>query len=463
MPIQPPVKNVQSQANQAVFESISKNGLCATSKIRSKVLVNHVTQTPDLFKNICVNYVNLTHADENARRLALETAVLEEYCGIYGISLERQWPFQRFENSDLFKQEAVERLMNCVVFVLNPPTLGTRMAKPSGAQKACEISFYEHEHDEPDDFAHQRDKNLLTGRTHPYTHRVTEIKTTHTFLLNEMQAILAPLDLVDDIKHVFKGINVIPVPDKPMTFRSIPDISKRFHNEAIKEPITLTAPDFLEALLALTAEKSMQKFSIHAVRLNTTFDFTLRPIAALSKHKDLFKKVHAQVFAEGPDDFGWAIVHKNYGVSKAKLLEHLTKTEALPPDYLSNVGLAMKPFFPLFDELSKAKGALVINNVYANLSKPQTALLEKMGVSIVQHHEFYVLSHLPTIKQQVLRIVDDFNSLENQSATKIQASFRGFWTRRVIEDVKNAKHQLALAKEVLDRAEDKLNQLNSTR
>ncbi len=460
MPINSPVKDVQLQANQAVFESISQNGLCAASKIPSKILINNAVQTPDLTKNICVNYVNLTDADDNARRLALETAVLEEYCGIYGISLERQWPFQRFENIDLFKQEAFERLMNCVVFILKPPTLGKIMARPSGAPKACEISFYEFGQ-ENDDVAHQRDKNLLTGQTHPYTHRVTEIKTTHIFQLAEMQAILAPTHLVKDIKSVFKGINVIPVADKPMTFRSTPTISNHFHNEAIREPITLNAPDFLETLLALTAEKSMQKFSIHAVRLNTTFDFTLRPIAALSKHQPLLKKVHAQVFGEGPDDFGWTIVHKNYGISKAKLLKYLTETEALPPEYLSNVGLAMKPFFPLFDELSKAKGELVINNVYANLSKPQTALLKKMGVSIVLHNEFYVLSYPPTIKQQVSRIVNDFKSLENQSATKIQASFRGFWTRRVMEEVKSAKHQLTLAKEVLDRAEDKLNKLSS--
>jgi hypothetical protein len=154
------LRNASAQAIEKSLVSIHKNGLIPLNKIPPNVLSNTVTQSQNVDGDICINYVNLNGATESEANLALNIAIEEEFTGVYGICLERQWPFQRFSSPKLVHLEATERLMQSVVFILTPPfKLPITTDKVRNAQKPTTIAFYEPGCDEG--FSQSRDRSLV--------------------------------------------------------------------------------------------------------------------------------------------------------------------------------------------------------------------------------------------------------------------------------------------------------------
>lgn len=460
MPIDCPIDDIQQRAVRESLESINKVGLRPLSQIESHVLVNPVTQIQRLDDNICVNYVNLSGATKAEVASVLEIAITEEYCGVYGISLERQWPFQRFSSPDLLEKEASERLMNCVVFVLKPPILSSITYTLPGTKRPTELAFYQVD-GELDGFSQQRGKSLVaTTDAHSISNRITEVKTNHSFPREEMLAVLVPEHMMKIASSIYKDIKIIPVPTKLQRFTSIPEILSKFHDETITAPLVMHAPDFLSTLSTFIAGRKIEKFSLHAVRLHTTFDFVVRPMINLSKNEELRDAIHARLFKHSAEeDNGWIVIHKNWGLSKQPLFDALVWKRELPQGHIDKMRLAVAPNEELYRQLIKTKGPVSINHIYADLSKGQLVLLDKLDVHVVKHAHYYVISSRPEVKPKVTEIIDNFESIQSLCATKIQSVFRGFFARKTVEHFKAKQDELARAQDKFNVAEAKLRSL----
>ncbi len=456
----------KEKAIQAIFRSIEKKGLVPLASIPSTVLVNPVTNASE--GNICVNFVNLDQADKNDAELAMKVAIDEEFMGVYGICLERQWPFQRFTSPELLKAEASERLMHSVVFILAPPARYPHTnTEIRGAQQPTEIALYQPlMTSDRDGFSQSRDKSVITGQTMPYSNRVTEIKTIHHFAKNEVLAVLVPEHLQSMATETFTQIPIIPVAKKTLTLNSIPQLLTLYHNEKLKKPLTVEAPDYFGALSKFCAEKkNLTKFSLHAVRLHTNFDFIVRPITQVSTNQQLITSTNATVAVQYADDSAWIVVHKNFGVSKQNLL---TKLQTLNVSYYSKIEKGCQPAMAVYTQLAELKGEATLHNVYGELSMPQLSLLTALDVKIIKLDHFYMLKFLPELTDKVEKVVKDFEkSIQEDAglkklfqevqaenaALKIQTLIRGSRARSIFQELqeKTVKENSALKIQALIR------------
>ena len=448
---------IPHEENKRIFESINTQGLCSYKKIQKTITPNPVTQIQGLDGCICVNYVNLEGAGELDVQLALETAVSEEYCGVYGISLERQWPFQRIQSPALLQMEATERLMNSAVFVLQPPKKAKAEYELQYGHKAV-VAFYELGGSSlRDAFAQNRDKSVLTGKKIPHSARVTEIKTTKSFSMQEVLAILVPEHLFQMAESIFKT-NVISVPKKQQVLESIPEILHIYHDQKIDKPLRVDAPNYSDVLARFVREKQITEFSLHAVRLLTNFDFVTRKIVGVSRNQPLLKNANAHIMRHDSDDSAWISVHKVYGRSKEDMIARLERNQSLPRTHLDRVRLAAKYSTDIFDQLSRQTGDGVLSYVY-QLSKPQREILEKMGIEIVQLPFADAIHYPRELTHKVTQVTQDFKTI-TESAQKIQSIYRGFWARKVICELQEKKSAFAQAESELAKALVAINKLS---
>lgn len=450
------VQESQKQAIQAVFHSINANGLLPLSRIPKTVLTNPVTQCHTVDGDICVNFVNLRDANKDEAKLALTTAIQEEYCGVYGISLERQWPFQRFASSKLLRAEVSERLIHSVVFILAPPQKNRGMYKKNitaGIEKPTMIAFYEGI--KKDGFAQSRDKSVVTGEKMPYSNRVTEIKTPHVFSKRDVYAVLVPEHLVNMARETFTELRIIPVAIKRLELHSLPHILTVYHDEKIKGPLTVAAPDYLSALETFYCEEDTQEFSLHAVRLHTSFDFTVRPVTNVTSNEQLLNLTHAKIAKKDDDDSAWIIVHKNFGLSKQNLFNRLGHSD-FPNQHLNTMKKGCQYSIELFSQLASLKSEVTLNNVYDELSKPQLFLLSDLNVDILKLEHFFVIKYSPKIAARVAQIVNNFKSVKEEAATTIQAAFRGYRAKKFFQEYREKHDVLKKAQKECELARDKL-------
>ena len=104
------------------LDSINQLGIVPLGKINTQGYTpNFVVGSEGTQENVCVNYLNLAACSPAVKKDAIHEAVWEEYTGIFGISLERAWPFSFPKNGLLFAQEIQSRLSANIVFVLEPP------------------------------------------------------------------------------------------------------------------------------------------------------------------------------------------------------------------------------------------------------------------------------------------------------------------------------------------------------
>ncbi len=478
------IQKSKEDATNAIFLSVNERGLRPLNMIPTTILTNPVTHANE--GNICVNYVNLVLANEKDAALALDVAVNEEYCGIYGICLERQWPFQRFNSPELLKLEASERLMNSVVFILAPPEKNPEKSNEvHAAQKPTQIAFYEKGKTEPDGFSQSRGRSIITGKEAPYSNRVTEIKTIHQFTKKEVLAVLVPEHLQSMATAIFTTLPIIAVGTKILTLNSLPRILMYYHDELLKKPLTVEAPDYLDALNKFCAKKGTVHFSLHAVRLHTTFDFTVRPITQVKTAQRLIDSSCSSVAVNYEDDSAWLIVHKNFAIPKQKIITNLKERTSLPERNLSKFEKGCQSTMALCTELTKLKGEALFSIVHGELSFPQLSLLADLGVKVIKLDHFYALNYLPKVKKEVTNVVEQFKSIQESAALKIQSRIRGYCARTLFQksiqedaalkiqthirgyrvrtffqEVQEKREQLKKAQEELTRAHDKLASLS---
>lgn len=443
-------------AIQGVFQSINTNGLIPLSNIPNSVLTNPVTQCQSLDGDICVNYVNLRQANPTESRLALSLAVEEEYCGIYGICLERQWPFQRFSSNELCRAEISARLLSSAVFILNPPQKKIGICTVNGGNRPSEIASYEVN---KDGFAQQRDRSVTTGLKMSYSNRVTEIKTPHKFRKNEIKAVLVPEHLLNMANEFFENLRIIPVASKVITLHAIPKILEYYHNEVLKNPVRVEAPDYLGAIHTFCDNEQIKTFSLHAVRLHTNFDFIIRPISKVSDNEPLLLSTHAKIATKYDDDSAFIIVHKNYGQSKLNLIQRLRTNDFLPEKYILKMEQGCQFSIDMNNKLTQLKGELILSNVYRELSDSQLSLLVDPAIKIMKTERFYVLAYPAVLECYVNKVVNKFNLMQD-AATKIQAYTRGARTRTFFEDYRQKQENLEIAKREFEVADEKLRNLS---
>lgn len=448
------IPDTKQLAINGVLQSISNHGLVPLSQIPKSVLANPVTQVQSLDGDICVNYVNLHKADAAETRLALSLAVEEEWCGIYGICLERQWTFQRFSSIDLLQAEASARLLQSMVFILNPPPnkMGNHIL--SGGKIPTAISCYE---PGKEGCTQQRARSVSTGSMMAYSNRITEIKTPHNFNKNEIMAVLVPEQLVEMAKEFFPDLKIIPVISKVLTLHAIPKILELYHNEILKKPLKVEAPDYLGAIKTYCENEHLITFSLHAVRLHTDFDFIIRPIAKIAGNEHIINSTYAKIAKKFDDDSAFIIVHKNYGQSKLNLIERLRVHKFLPEDLIVKMERGCQFSIAMNTGLTKLKGGLIISNAYKDLSEVQLSLLADPCLKVIRTEHFFVLAYPPRLEEYVNSVVNKFH----ESVTKIQAFSRGLRVRTFFEDYRQKQENLKIAQQELELAGEQLKNITS--
>lgn len=429
------------KSNLSILNSIYTHGLISPHKIKDGVLTNQTTQTSELHENLCVNYVNFKDASPQEKENAYTAAFDEEYLGVFGVSLERSHPFQKISNCQL---EIQERIMHQVVFVLRPPQLFKVKQVLPGASVPAELSFYNPNY--KDGFSQARQKSVFTNKDVASCHRVTEIKTTYHFVPKDFIAILAPEFLYQACQEIFAGIEVIPVPSQPRSLKCLPEMLGYSFNEKLKNSQELNVPDYASTLKDYCAAKNLTQFSLHAVRLNTAFDFTIRPVIDWHQHQPFLASLKAQVIPQD-DHMAWAVLHKQHGISKKPLLENLKKI--MPEKHMSSLMKMNQHALQNFEQLAALKGEFNLNIIYTPLHAGQIHYLVKNGINLIRSAHFY-MTHCPHDKTALLKqVVENFEAIEQQAATKIQAHFRGHRCQMFFKRYQKAKQEMELNKSVL--------------
>lgn len=452
------IKSIQQEAITAVFTSIQEKGLVSPKARRGEILTTLGAGTNRLDENLCVNYVNLSAASKAETTVALEAALYEEYLGVSGISLERQWPFQRASSATLLPAEITERLMNNILFIIKPPKIHPLTTKVHGGHTPAKIAFYDPA--KKDGFSQARGRNLLTGAPIEACARVTEIKTTKAFAKADLLGVLVPEHLYALASGIFTDLEVIPVPTRAHRLHALPEILKIYFDETLHHPMDIGMPDYFAALSELITRKALPEFSLHAVRLHSEFDFIARPITTVSTQAELLAKVNAKIVQDLGDDRAWVVVHKHYGTSQKKLLQTLAEKGVLPLEYLTQLALSSQPSIELFDALSALKGPLVMSNIYSELTPPQIQYLVNLKMDLIKTGSFYVIQYPKPQAAQIIKVIDDFPKIQVEAATQIQALYRGHRCRFFVSEYKKAAAQLALAQQAFDKAAESLSKIS---
>ena len=426
------IRSFTDEQNKAILTSIAAYGLCPGGAPLGEPALNATYQSAKTENIICVNYMNLSDANHQEKKLAIRVAVHEEYCGIYGITTERSFPFQRKTDSVLFQKELSERIMSCMVFILPPPKLLPRNStRIFGSQKTTHIASYQHldGRQDNDTFSQSRGDSLLPHDELAYTNRVTEIKTSKSFSKGEILAILVPRELVPLAHELFTDTQIIPVENKAITLKKLPQILDILLSEKMHTPVKVNAPNFEEALLGLP----QKEYSIHAVRLHTTFDHTVRPVVGVEQNQALLSKAKAKIATVEADGSGFVFLSKKYSTSKKTVLATMDTMFGLSPGAtrsLQKEDEIFEQFVSLRPLGSKISQAYKLNNA-------QVRYMHQLGVHIYAHQHYHVLNYPERLHTQVADINSNPEKISFMFATKIQAAYRGFFARSIITDYRN--------------------------
>ncbi len=454
------IGDTQLEALKAVLESINTNGLIPANKIPNKVLTNPVTNCQLIDGDICVNYVNLSQAKPIEIKATMAMAVDEEYCGIYGICLERQWPFQRFSSPKLLHLEISDRLMQSVVFILNPPQKNPKITMVYCGKIPIKVASYEDEQQEG--FSQSRGKSIVTGFEMPHSNNLTEIKTPHNFKKNEVKAVLVPEHLAALAAEIFCDLPIIPVISKKLKLNSLPKILEHYHNEKLAKPIEIEAPDYLNALTIYCEKNKLTEFSLHAVRLHTSCDFMVRSISKVLGSEQVLKSTHAKIAQKFDDDSAFIIVHKSYGQNKHNLFKRLRENNLLPMQYILKMEEGAEYTKVLNLKLTELKNGLIISNIYHELSESQLSLLIDPAIKISQtdNYYYYVLTYPPQFENYVNKVINKFSAMQDASI-KIQAYYRSSQTQRFFQNYQQKYENLKVAQQELELAGEQLKNFGS--
>ena len=429
---------------QQSLRSIYQHGLVPLSDIpREAARPNAALGTNETLKSICVNRLDLRNLSDAKRQEAIKIAVFEEYTGIAGIALERQWRFHNSLIPEIFTAELAARLESSVVFVLKPPTIVDKVYDRTDGYQTSNAR-----------------RGLLNSDVMLETECIAEIKTVHRFKLSEILAILVPETLLPYVQQIFGKLDckIVSVKMKQDKMR-LPIILEYLHQEKIKHTPVLV-PDYESALVALTASKAFANITLHTVRLHTQFDFVPMYIEDLNKHSRLLALVEAKTIQVVPDGSGWVSVHKSTGTSKQALLFNLRLRFYSDP---ARVEQFRKTFFlhqSIYEKLATARGCYVEIEIYDKLSSFQLLQLKKNGATVYRHPPFYSVGFEGKREPSISRIIQ---STPACAAEEIQKIYRGHHARVLfsthkqnLDRLRRAQIQVQEAMAAVNQSEAKL-------
>jgi len=453
-PIQDAIEIYKNEQNAALLSSVNKHGLVPLSSIPKSTTVNFVFGSQDVHQNICVNYLKLAGKRKGHIRQALKVAIWEEYMGVAGISLERGWPFLSKEGPAAVA-EIQERLMSNIVFVLSPPKKQSLVAYPIGQaphitnRKEC----YELQTEgfmegvSSDGMSHSRGQ-VLTDNTPGESDYVTEVKTKHHFSHDEILAILVPEDLIPLAQSALSDLSdkIQPVSYKEETLVKIPDMLRILHQETLATPFTFRAPDYESALIKTGL--CNQNFSLHAIRLMTSFDIMPRYCIDLEKHHKALTRANAQIVHQDSADSGWYLVHQSKVMNQAKNIKTMQR-------HIRDFRTGDRVNLSLRKALINSKGNSLMNRVWEAFSQEEQVGFTVLGISCISTEHFSMIAYPSTLLsdlgieskdlRKTARLTGEAHIAEvetrlreEKAATTIQAFVRGCLARKALPGYKAA-------------------------
>ena len=261
--IQPEIEMYAQELNSAIFKSIAKNGLISLSKIKQECLVNFVLGTSSVQSSICVMLLDFKSCSTYEIDSAIKIALWEEYTGVFGISLERAWPFVSPNKPDILKEQIIQRLCQNIVFVLKPPPFHVTIPEHGTIPGSKRNDAYVYSNN---DGPSQERNAFLTG-SNLACEKVTKLKTDISFSSEDILYILVPEKLMTLASQHFPNKKIIPVPmtHDPVIINKVPQILNYLHNqEEYPKGISCRVPDY-ETVLKEKILPKYKDFSLHAV------------------------------------------------------------------------------------------------------------------------------------------------------------------------------------------------------
>ncbi len=470
---------------QKTFRSIQQHGIVpmdALEKVEKDCQPTFIFGSAETQKNVCVNYLDLKNSSIGECKRAIKFAVWEEYTGIFGISLERIWSLDVQKDPKLVASEIIERLRNNIVLVLKPPTNVSKVSqpikkgdssKPVTTTNLCyQLRNLRGMMVSADGISQIGGECLTLEQLS--TEQVMEIKTDHKFNKEEILAVLIPENLIHLLpvgfnEHFSGKINSVPMTSKLMPINKIPEILKIIHGETIPSGMMeVRVPDY-EGVLCNKILPQYKQFSLHAVRLQTRFDFMARFVANLNDSASILKDALACNLVEYPDHSGWVLVHKSKITDLKKRFSEadivrlkLNGTHLLESDRVSRI-LETKKQFRMnrcCDVLSSVeqKGLCSLEGVTAINTGSATMISCSRGQEAI-------VKSVANLKQLGLaQLKKEQEEAKREAATiKLQSYMRMFFTKRgflYYKDLKklheDAQQKYEAAKKELESSEQKL-------
>lgn len=478
------VEKYVEQMHQAkliqTLQSIRQKGLCS-GKLLNDECVTSISQTNLEQDNLCVNYVNLNDLDQAAIERTIKDLTYEEFCGIFGISLERQWSFQdkrlssSNDQSPIFLNEVQQRLLNSLVFVLKAPSkkekIKHELRDPNDSntvdfKAGTVVSRYRHDDGVSGDRAKgRRVDTFLPFRVQDLS--IIELKTSHTFHSKDMLAVFAPKQLEKLVKQCLPNIEVIPVDSKNQTLYKLPEMLSFMHNEHLSQPVSTQVPDYEAALIHWQKRTKTKEFSTHCVRLATPYDFDIRPInASLPSAETLVKKLSG-VIIEQQDNVQWVLFHRRYTFQLEAALVNATKRNSNLSPIFQQIKDCCQLLIKQQVELQKGRSQLTLQIVNDDLTD-YAHLLQAKGVKIIAHPAFtrkFYISYPTAQLEQTRHLIDNIERVKKEAVAIIAKTTCGFFSRKKLAHLKDAKQEVIKAKKALTEAEAVLEQakLNLTK
>ncbi len=372
-----------NELNTGTLKSLAKNGLVSLSA-NNNITNGRIFGADDQSPELSVNYINLTGKHDIDR--VLSTALWEEYTGVFGVSLERVFPFIWHNNSAELTKQINARLKNSILFVLTPPKTNISAAGfsvPSNVSStgySCPKLVYT-----LDDGAAQAQGALLSGADIK-SPEVFEIKTNKSFnLKKDVIAAFVPSDIFELAEQCFQNIKIklIKVDYKDAVIKKHPQIIEKLFKQYLDAPITVKIPDYEKALREHITTVYKQ-FSLHVVRLTNEFDINMRFVADCSKSIDVLRKNLLKTVHKNSDNSGWAMF--SYG-------RHIIPIDKNTVVKLFNSNEICKPI--LNPDIAKLPGNFSMFKMPINSdirSKNFELGVESLGIHVIKIHDYIMIS-----------------------------------------------------------------------
>ncbi len=390
-------KKFENEENIRTFQSLLKKGICPLSALSiAESFPNPTLGVEKVRGNVSVNFIDFTNPwmTKESKSNVVNIATFEEYTGIFGISLERRWSFQSQKTNKINMDEITKRLCASIVVVL-------KADQDDSLTVLCSLAASELKSSSRKDLVvGTKVSNDLNAES-----SITEIKTSHVFPLKEWLAILVPEPLIELASSIFKGkIKIISVPIKKTKLNKLPEILAYLHLETLGGPVEVYAPQYDTALNNFIEKEKLKKFLLHAVRLNTTYDFNYWYIDDLKKNHGLITRLHGKIVQQNSSGSGWVKFHKSVATTTQR--ERLN--EIYPLTVAKEISEANQFNQQSYEELLRVKQSQTTNEkrqIYGKLSAEKIEILKNQGAQVLSVHGYWILAFPKSLTPKVEEII----------------------------------------------------------